>query len=788
MRKFTLIIVSLLLTMSAMAQIADVSELSNDKCYQISSIDGARGVFYAAANAEWLSTSGGTYGNYPNRDVAKDPNNPTQQFALIQHNKTYYLYSVSEKKFAVRASNGYIQFSNMPDSYVTIEKLDNYFVIKMNGINKLNLAMPQNAVAGVNANFDETDDGNKLVITVAGEFNPTEALKVFPLKQQQISLITGDLYRDANATNAGTINNTSWCSKWQTKAAKAANTPLITIIAKNNYKNNIQKVSDTDFDFRGGDGSGNTTIYKISISEGYKITGYTFKYTKRQPSLDYSATVSINGTNNTVDTTTKEIAVSDLDTDATEFTITDQNKGVLITEFYVYYKDLKEEARNELQRKIEQIIAWDQTLHIIGPAVGQLSSTNEDFSYDLWDIMLFYSNESENATIEEIEEKITEIEDLTETLEVNMPVSGKAYTFKNVQADANHSTCWFKYDGTNIVLTTVEEEATVFICRELENGNYAFVNNAGKYLRWRGTGNGGVRDNYDTSEDKWSDLIITKMTTGNNYDEGTDMTLTRYMLMQGRRESGSGPNALNYYVIKWNNGNPIFDQANAPFYKQNHNNNGSFSSSIVIEDAEYANTPKLNAVGTSPLLTSDLHNKVMATFSAPFPTVLPDGVTAYYATEDKGDYVSIKPFESRTIPANTGVILVGEEAGNVTMVPAAGETPETISNNLLSHSAGADLEFTTGYILSSKNGQAGFYRAVADANDASKQHLAMNKAYIAIDAIQNSVNLRLFGTTSIENIEEENEDTAIYDLTGRRISEIAKPGIYIINGKKVTVK
>ena len=55
--------------------------------------------------------------------------NTKQQFALIQHDETYYLYSVSEKKFAVRASNGYIQFSDTPASYVTIEKTDNYFVI-----------------------------------------------------------------------------------------------------------------------------------------------------------------------------------------------------------------------------------------------------------------------------------------------------------------------------------------------------------------------------------------------------------------------------------------------------------------------------------------------------------------------------------------------------------------------------------------------------------------------------------------------------------------------------------
>ena len=46
------------------------------------------------------------------------------------------------------------------------------------------------------------------------------------------------------------------------------------------------------------------------------------------------------------------------------------------------------------------------------------------------------------------------------------------------------------------------------------------------------------------------------------------------------------------------------------------------------------------------------------------------------------------------------------------------------------------------------------------------------------------------GTTVIEEVEVENEkvNEAIYDLAGRRLNEITKPGIYIINGKKVLVK
>ena len=43
--------------------------------------------------------------------------------------------------------------------------------------------------------------------------------------------------------------------------------------------------------------------------------------------------------------------------------------------------------------------------------------------------------------------------------------------------------------------------------------------------------------------------------------------------------------------------------------------------------------------------------------------------------------------------------------------------------------------------------------------------------------------------TAIDEVKVENgEVKAIYDLTGRRINEIARPGIYIVDGKKVFVK
>jgi hypothetical protein len=48
--------------------------------------------------------------------------------------------------------------------------------------------------------------------------------------------------------------------------------------------------------------------------------------------------------------------------------------------------------------------------------------------------------------------------------------------------------------------------------------------------------------------------------------------------------------------------------------------------------------------------------------------------------------------------------------------------------------------------------------------------------------------LNVLDPTSIEDVEAESEADGFYDMQGRKLSEIVKSGIYIINGKKVLVK
>ena len=42
--------------------------------------------------------------------------------------------------------------------------------------------------------------------------------------------------------------------------------------------------------------------------------------------------------------------------------------------------------------------------------------------------------------------------------------------------------------------------------------------------------------------------------------------------------------------------------------------------------------------------------------------------------------------------------------------------------------------------------------------------------------------------TSVEEIEAEDKENVIHDLTGRHINSITRPGIYIKNGKKIIIK
>lgn len=369
--------------------------------------------------------------------------------------------------------------------------------------------------------------------------------------------------------------------------------------------------------------------------------------------------------------------------------------------------------------------------------------------------------------------------------DAKMPVDGQAYYIK---AKFNNGTWRYLYDnGTGLRVNTTSGEkpsgySGVFVFRSVAGNRYALVNNNGKYLVYYAderSGAGGVSNGFaDSYELGDYDAEIT-------FVQGTRVAPTNPEKLDVATEFFGGfaiqaynSTAGEMYYMMAGDANLHYGEANSIYYIY-----GNRSSVFYLEEAEYANTPRLNDISSSTLITG-IEEEGMSTFSAPFPALLPDGVKAYYAKSHADGSLLLELYAGEALPANEGFILVGE-VGSVTMKPALDEASVDIVN-LLSHSAGAPayLEGGSAYILAGGGDGPGLYLCNAGT-------IAMNKAYLpAYNAGSNekSVALRFQDTTRIDELKGENENIkGIYDLQGRKVENPAK-GIYIINGKKILVK
>ena len=218
----------------------------------------------------------------------------------------------------------------------------------------------------------------------------------------------------------------------------------------------------------------------------------------------------------------------------------------------------------------------------------------------------------------------------------------------------------------------------------------------------------------------------------------------------------------------------------------------------ALLEASQSITVRLNSVrdeADKQLLSGIEMGQTIATFSAPHATIIPAGVTAYYAQQAAlGETVSLTPVEAgKALPANQGVILVGNEGFTEVKFILAENAEESVeeadlSANKLSNSAkGSVVMESNDYILTRGGQGIGLYQATPDSQ------LAQRKAFFRFTAGTNPANLVLkFGgaTTGIDNVttEVQTADDVIYDIYGRRVTEIKKGGVYIKNGKKFITK
>ncbi len=201
------------------------------------------------------------------------------------------------------------------------------------------------------------------------------------------------------------------------------------------------------------------------------------------------------------------------------------------------------------------------------------------------------------------------------------------------------------------------------------------------------------------------------------------------------------------------------------------------------------------------------------TFVAPFDVTLPDGITAYQVEDyDETAYlINLNPVAgaqttTTTLPANTPVIVENL-------------TGETITKDYWGNPTGKENEnadrFLTGsYTL--QNAPTGSYllqyRPVANADETAYETIFLlvseeeplqcgqNRCWLTLgDAEIEPAGVKSFklsgtatGIVDIPVLDKKDgnilSDSAIYDLSGRRLSEKPARGLYIQNGKKILVK
>lgn len=369
---------------------------------------------------------------------------------------------------------------------------------------------------------------------------------------------------------------------------------------------------------------------------------------------------------------------------------------------------------------------------------------------------------------------------------IRMPEDGKAYTITavskaGVKSYMNYAASGYTLKKTDAADNSSYDETAKFVCHKVEEGKYVFVNNDGKFLTYKGLRNAAVNDNKGYT-DGYVNIEYTVGTTAVSFNPQI-FTLTKvtaagvadaYMNLQSKRgniDKGNyaAPNDV-YYTIE-----------NSTAYNAYSSQllNDTYSTAFLFEETTYPNTITFNTVSDVEGVSN------LATFSAPFATVIPEGVKAYYVSTADNTKATMKAVEGEAIPANEGVLLTSESVDAVTMVPATDETIATIENNKLGNSAGADKTIADGdnaYILAKGDNGTAFYKGKVGTK------LGMNKAYLTLneagapEAISMNFGGNVTGINQIVNAEQNN--APVYDLTGRRVVRTVKGGLYIKGGNK----
>lgn len=250
--------------------------------------------------------------------------------------------------------------------------------------------------------------------------------------------------------------------------------------------------------------------------------------------------------------------------------------------------------------------------------------------------------------------------------------------------------------------------------------------------------------------------------------------------------------------------NTYSNKSGAPVYFAKKISSASYTTTIVSAPAYAAK---------AILLQAEASNAYWATFSCSEPTFFPKAVAVNAITVADGRIIANADiFESSTdvaigdgtlsgvyVPANTGVLIKSSES-NITCYVVSNKNVSAIneSQNMLKPaptdggvftSAPGKIYYKLAYDDFFAKKDLGFYYG-ADAGGAF--YVKKETAYLAVPTAKAGAAKAFVlddETTAINGISTRNNQAeAVYNLNGQRVASMSKPGLYIVNGKKVVRK
>lgn len=342
------------------------------------------------------------------------------------------------------------------------------------------------------------------------------------------------------------------------------------------------------------------------------------------------------------------------------------------------------------------------------------------------------------ALIDEVKSKITNATDNKTAYNsaislanlINYPVDGKVYNLYALQSDGKKN-----YPGGT---------EGKWVAQKLENNFYNFVNTT-------------------------ADSEGLKNKHGDNSKYSVSVNQRKQFGALTLNISGT----TNYLCVS-NKG--VIDRLSSGF---NSYGDDKFSTDFMFEEVtstDYAGHPVT--------FTASTDGKAYATLNLPFATTIPAGVTAYKKVDGTESSVKLEVYknEMNVLPANTPVLLQADAAETKTFAPAEYKAQEATGfSGTLAATAVAEKN-AIAYILAKDGDAVKFCKLSATSNTVNA-----NKAYFTLTAAAaNALNFDFGGvTTGIENaVANKANNAPIYDLSGRRVMNAVKGGIYIQNGKK----